>query len=164
MQAGNTLRVRTKSTVNFLAALAQNAALVENFNVGSGNTTGAGLAGYGLSAGLHTRGRVRELRILSVQNLAWAIELYASATGIAGADIDAELFLGRWEFASTDGRKDTADTFWKYWVAGLDLSYQDADLAGKLYIRLINLSVTGKLADAAGAIVVEFAIEPTQGI
>lgn len=164
MQAGNTLRVRTKSTVNFLAALVQNAALVENFDVGNGNSTGLGLAGWGLSAGKHVRGRVRELRILSVENLAWAVELYASGTGIAGTDIDLELFLGRWEFTVADGRKDTGDTFWKYWIGGLDMQYQDADSDGKLHIRLINLSAAAKSAGAAGAIVIEFAIEPTQGI
>jgi hypothetical protein len=165
VQAGNVLRVRTISTTHFTATLAQYAAIVLNLAVGDIAGAGAGgQAGYGLAAGKHMRSKFRELRILSKQNLAWAVELYASATGIEGSDIDAEKFLGRWEFQTGDGRKDTADTFWKYWIAGLDMAYQDMDLTGKLHIRLINLSATGKSADAAGAIVLEFGLEPTQGI
>lgn len=163
MQSGNVFRVRTLSTVNFLGALAQNAALVEDLAVGT-MTGVTSQGGWGLAAGLHMRSRLRELRILSKENLAWAVELWGSATGIAGSDIDAEAFLGRWEFAAADGRKDTADTFWKYWIAGLDLSYQDFDNTGKLHVRLINLSAASKSANAAGAIVLEFALEPTQGI
>lgn len=164
MQGGNVIRVRTISTVQFTAACAHGgAALVENID--PAKDLAAGGAGAGLSAGKHCRSRLHELRILSVQNLAWAIELYGSATGIAGSDIDAEKFLGRFEFAAADGKKDTADTFYKYWVPGLDLSYEDLDKSGKVHLRLVNIdAATDKIADALGAVVVELGLEPTQGI
>ena len=60
----------------------------------------------------------------------------------------------------------TADDYYKYWVPGLDLSYQDMLLSGKLYVRLVipTGAATAKLAGASGAIVLEFGMEPTQGI
>lgn len=162
MQAGSVLRVRTISTVHFLGACAQNAALTESILIA---LLANGGAGGGLAAGGHTRSRLHELRILSVENLAWAVELYGTpAFPETTPTIDNEIFLGRWEFTAADGRKDTADSFWKYWVPGLDLSYQDMALTGTLNVRLINRSVASKTANAGGAVVVEFGFEPTQGI
>lgn len=163
MQQGSVLRVRTISTTHFTGACVQNAALRESVNIGA---LAAGGAGYGLSAGGHSRCRVHDIRLLSVQNLAWAIELYGTAASFPEntPTIDTEIFLGRWEFAAADGRKDTADSFWKYWVPGLDMSYQDMSLTGLLYVRLVDLSATSKIAGASGAVVIEFGMEPTQGI
>lgn len=160
MQAGNLLRVRTVSTVQFTDALIQNAAEVENFTPES---LAAGGAGAGLSAGKHMRSILRELRILSVQNLAWEIELYGSATGIGGATIAAELFLGRWSFLAADGLRATGDTFYKYFIP-MQLYYQDMDNVGQIHVRLINRDAVAKIAGAGGAIVVELGLEPTQGI
>lgn len=162
MQAGSVLRIRTISTVHFLGACAQNAALTESILIANLPNNGAG---GGIAAGGHSRSRLHELRILSVQNLAWAVELYGTpAFPETNPTIDDEIFLGRWEFTSANGRKDTADDYWKYWVPGLDLSYQDMLVSGTLNVRLINLSVVDKIAAAPGAIVLEFGFEPTQGM
>lgn len=163
MQAGNCLRVRTLSTSQFTGGLAQGVAAIVDLDIVAA-ALAAGGDGAGVAGAKHVRTRLHELRILSKENLAWAVELWGSATGIAGTDIDACKFLGRWEFTAGMGKKDNADTFYKYWVPGLDLSYQDLDQTGKLHIRLINLSAAAKSAGTAGAIVVEFALEPTIAI
>lgn len=159
MQAGNLQRVRTLSTTHFLGAAVQNAALVENLDV----KAMLGGDGEGLAAGRHMRSRLHEIRIISAQQLAWEIELWGKAAGIGGAAIDAEFFLGKFAFASGDGTNATGDTFFHYWVPGLDLSYQDLDLTGQVHIRLINRSAVAKIAGAGGAIVVELGLEATQG-
>lgn len=163
MQQGNVLRVRTISTEHFTGAIIQNAAENEAISVGELANNGAG---WGIAAGKHMRTRVHDIRLLSVENLAWAVELYGTEASFPenNPSIDNEIFLGRWEFQAADGRKDTADDYWKYWVPGLDMSFQDMASLGKLYVRLVNLSAAAKTAGAGGAIVIEFGLEPTQGI
>lgn len=159
MQAGTLQRVRSQSTVHFLGAAAQNVALVENLDV-KALPNGDG---EGLSAGRHMRSRLHELRIISAQQLAWEVELWGKAAGIGGAAIDAEFFLGKFAFAVGDGTQAQGDTFFHYWVPGLDLSYQDLDLVGKVNVRLINRGVVAKIAGVGGAVVVELGLELTQG-
>ena len=166
MQQGNVLRVRTISGTYFTGACAAGSALTESIVVGTLPNNGGG---YGIAAGGHMRTRVHDLRVLAVQNLAFAVELYGTAASFPENNpaIDDEIFLGRWEFQAADGVKDTAaDDYYKYWVPGLDLSYQDMLLSGKLYVRLVipTGAATAKLAGASGAIVLEFGMEPTQGI
>lgn len=161
MQRGNALRIRSVSTEHFTGALAQNAAEVEHIVVADLTNNGGG---GGLAAGGHMRSWVHELRLQSVQNLAWAVELYGSLAGTVSADIDANLFLARWEFLAASADKDTGDSFYKYYAQNLGSHYQDMDLSGTLHIRLINLDAVAKIAGAAGAVVVELSMEPTQGI
>ncbi len=161
MQAGNVLRARTISTVQFTDALVTGASEVESF---APESLAAGGGGAGISAGKHMRCCLKELRILSVENLAWEIELYGSATGIGGSNIALEIFLGKWAFIATDGTRATGDTFYKYFISGLYLSYTDVDMSGKFHVRLINRSVAAKTAGAGGGIVVELGVEITQGI
>lgn len=87
-QTGNLLRVRSISTEQFTDALIQNAAEIESINP---VLLAAGGAGAGLSAGRHMRSVLKELRILSRQQLAWEVELYGSAAGIGGGGIAATL-------------------------------------------------------------------------
>lgn len=165
MQAGNVTRVRTISTEHFTGAIVQNAAETEIINPGLLSNGRLGGAGWGLAAGGRCTCRLHELRILSVENLDWAFELYASSVfpESVGVTIDTLLFLGRWEFTAAMGAKDTADTWWKYWVPGLDLSIIDAEVTSRLYMRLVNKSAASKTAGAGGAVVVELGVEPTQG-
>ena len=159
MQAGTVIRVRTVSTVNFTGAITHGgAAAVENF-----------VAPMGLAAGGHARGRIHEVRLWSVQKLAWALQLFGSAVGVGGAAIDAETFLAEWDFASDgtpgNGSQVTGDTFYYYYINGQDIAYEDSDRAGKIHLRLVNRdSSVDKIAGATGAIVVELAIEPLQGV
>lgn len=161
MQAGNLYRIRTVSTVHFLGACNQNAALSEDLIVG-GSTSDTVGDHEALAAGRHMRARLRELRIVSKENLAWEVWLFGSATK-GGAVIADEKFLGRWAFAAADGVQATGDTFFYYYVPGLDLAYQDLANLGKLYVRLVNRSAAAKSANAAGAIEIEFGFELLQG-
>lgn len=163
MQQGNVLRIRTISTEQFTGAIAQNDAEIEVINVALLANNGAG---GGMAAGGHMRGRVHDIRLLSVENLDWAVELYGTEASFPEntPTIDDQIFLGRWEFLAADARKDNDDLFWKYWIPGLDMSYQDMQLRGCLYARLINRSAASKTTGPDGAIVIEFGIEPTQGI
>jgi hypothetical protein len=160
MQLGNVYRVRTVSTLHFLGACAQNAALSEDLDVtGNGNTVGDR---EGISAGRHMRARLRELRIISKENLAWEVWLFGTSTK-GGAVLADEKFLGFATFAAADAKQATGDTFFYYYLSGRDLAYQDLASLGKLYVRLVNRSAAGKSANAAGAIEIEFVLELLQG-
>lgn len=164
MQIGNTYRVRTISTTHFLPGLATNAGKVEDVDVAAlTNTPGA--AGAGLTAGKHMRCRIHGLRISSVQNLAWELEFWGAAVAgaVGGAVIDTEFFLGKFAFLAADGTRATGDTFFHYYVPVLELCYCDIDMTGKLHLRLINRDAVAKLANAAGGVVVELEVEPSQG-
>lgn len=163
-QIGNTYRVRTISTTHFLGAAATNAALVEDVDVAA-LTNKPGAAGAGLSAGKHMRCRVHGLRISSVQNLAWELEFWgAKVAGTpGGAVIDTEYFFGKFAFLAADGTRATGDTFFHYYVPVLELCYCDIDMTGLFHLRLINRDAVAKLANAAGGIVIELEVEPTQG-
>lgn len=162
MQAGNGLRIRSISTLHFTTAIAgSGGSEIENLIPQSLAAKGAGA---GLSAGGHCRSRVHEIRLFSVENLAWSVELWGSATGIGGSAIDTLFYLGRVDFLTTDADKPTADTFYLYAARGLDLSYEDTDMTGQIHLRLVNTSVAAKTVNAAGAVVVELVMEPTQGM
>jgi hypothetical protein len=156
MQAGHLIRVRTDKDTHFLGAIAQDNGLHETLTVDP----------QGLAAGKHCRGRLKALRILSKENLAWEVWLFGNSL-FDNADADLERFLGRWTFAAGDGIRATvgggADDHYHYYIDGLDVGIEDLDRAGALYIRLVNRSVAAKSADAAGALVIEFVIEPTLG-
>lgn len=160
MQAGNVYRVRTTSAVDYIAALTH----------GGGATPDDLVLPEALAAGRHCRCRVREIRIWSNKAIKWGIQFFASASGRGGSVIDSETYLGEWSFGNTglpgDGDKATGDTFFYYYMNGLDIAYQDADKSGKLHTRLVNWdAATDKLSHAAGDnIVVEFGLELLQGI
>lgn len=161
MQAGNALRFRTTSTVHFLGAAATNVGLRENIDpVTLADTKGGG---GGLSAGGHLRSRVREIRIVSVQNLAWELELWGSSAA-ASANPDTEFFMAKYAFLAIDGTQATGDTLFHYYIPDWDVCYEDRDKLGLVHLRLVNRDVTGKLANAAGGVAIELTMEPTQGI
>lgn len=168
MQAGNVYRVRTDSAQQFTGALAQNAAAAAALDMFESTSTFKGDK-MGLGAGKHMRARLREIRIVSVQQLSWEIWLGGAAMG--GAVIGNEKMLGQWQFDATSGLQATGDSFFYYYVGGLDLAYENLDVdaagnlaqTGKMYLRLINRSVAGKLAAAAGLIEIELALELLQG-
>lgn len=163
MQAGSVYRIRTQAANQFVLALAQNAADVATLDCFESVSTFTGDK-MGVGAGKHLRSRLRELRIISKENLAWEVWLFGtSAMGLAV--IGDEKFLGRWSFVAADGINATGDTFFYYYVPGLDLAIENLDnpQTGKFYIRLVNRSAAAKSANAAGAIEIELALELLQG-
>ncbi|SRR6266487_212903 len=157
------LPVRTVSTVHFTGAIAAaGAAATAHLTVASGAVP------EGLAAGRTVRSRLKAIRIVSVQLLPWEVQLFHKATGIGGAVIDNETFIGTWAFAGSgtpgDGSQATGDTFYYYYTDGLDVPYEDLNLTGQVHLRLINRhAATAKIAGASGAIVIELGFELSTG-
>lgn len=165
MQAGNVYRLRTVAAQHFTGACNQNAALTADLDLFATDATKPLGDLMGLGAGKHLRSRIRELRILSQQNLAWEVWWFgASMATQGGAVIGTEKYLGRWTFIALDGIQATGDTFFYYYINGLDIAYQDLDLTGKMHMRLVNRSAAAKLAAGAGGnIEIEMGLELLQG-
>jgi hypothetical protein len=163
------LTFKTKSAVHFTGALAAaGAAATEHLKTIGNSSAAAGVVPEGLAAGGRVRTRLRAIRILSVQLLPWEVQLFHKATGIGGADIDAESFIGTWFFTGSgtvgDGSQATGDTYFYYYVDGLDVPYEDFDTTSQVHVRLINRhAATAKIAGAGGAVVIEFAFEIETG-
>ncbi|SRR6266508_5256391 len=162
-----TLPVKTKSTAHFTAAIAAAAADTAHLKT-KGNDTTNGVVPEGLAAGGTVRSRIRSIRMLSAQLLPWEIQFYRKATGIGGADIDAESLCGIWSFGGSgtvgDGSRATGDTFYEYYVDGLDIPYEDLNVTSQIHLRLVNRhAATGKSSGAAGAVSIELGMEPSCG-
>lgn len=168
MQAGNVYRLRTDSAQQFTGALAQNAAAAATLDMFESVSTFKGDK-MGIGAGKHMRCRLREIRIVSVQQLDW--ELWLGGAVMGGAVIGNEKVLGQWQFVAASGLQAIGDSFFYYYVGGLDLAYENLDVdasgnlaqTGKMYLRLINRNLVGKIAGAGGLIEVELALELLQG-
>jgi hypothetical protein len=162
------LPVRTKSTVHFTGAISAGAAATEHLKTVGDSSVAAGVVPEGLAAGRSVRSLLRSIRILSVQLLPWEVQLFRSATGIGGTDIDVESFIGTWAFGATgvpgDGSQATGDTFFYYYVDGMGVPYEDKDATSQIHVRLVNRhAATGKLAGASGAVTIEFGFELESG-
>lgn len=156
MQAGNVLRVRTDKDVHFTGAINAGAAATETLAPPT-------YVPEALAAGRHNRGRLKAIRILSKENLAWELMLYANSL-FATSNADTQFPLGRWTFVESDGVIVSGDTYYFYYVDGLDVAIEDLDKLGQINIRLVNRSGSAKTAGANGNMIVELAIELTQGI
>lgn len=162
MQAGNVIRVRSVSTVDFIAAMAH----------GGGAQVASLTPPMAIGAGGHCRSRLHEIRLITSKRIQFGVQLWASAAAarIGGTDIDSDGYLGEWVFGNSgqpgDGDQATGDTFFYYYINGMDQCYQDADNLGKIHIRLVNWdAAVDKLSHAGGDnVVVELALEPLQGI
>lgn len=159
-QSGRLIRVRTDKDVQFTAALAT--------GVGLQATLAAATqpAGYPTPLAARMRAILRAIKILSKENLDWEVWLFGTSS-FATTDADTEVFLGRWSFIAADGIRATigvtTDTYYHYYIDGLQVVLTDASHLGNIYIRLVNRSVASKSAGANGEIVIELVLEPTQG-
>ena len=118
------------------------------------------------------RSRIVGVRIISDENLAWEPNIFGSDAfegGAPGADLDTDSFLGRHAFAVGDGLQIAATGPYYYFVSDLDIPYRDGDHPGpsgvsaspELHVWLVNRSAGAKTAGAAGEIMVEFLLVPT---
>lgn len=140
---------KTDPTAQFTAALAQNNGIDLDLLM-SGNATPpqpTALAGVNGD----TRGNLKSLTIISVQNLAWELIAWESATHgtVAAGTVQ---FIGRWTFVASDGVQIGGAGDFYYYIDGLDEPLVDADKTAKLHFTLVNRSAVSKLANAAGAI------------
>lgn len=167
MQQGSINRVRTDKDTQFTGALAQNAIAYENV-VPSGS----------IAAGGHCRSRLHSISILSDQNLAWEVQLYATNRfDQDNSDLDTVPFLGKWSFQAGDGVQNAGAGPYIYYIDGLDIPYHCTDFddhstfvagvkrpQGQIHVALVNRSATAKNAGATGEIVIQLGFEITQGI
>ena len=142
--------LRSDKDTHFTGGLAQNASEDENIAI-------PGYSSAVLGSGA-VRFFVREIRIISDQNLIWEVQLFAKDT-FGTSDADTDSFLGAHQFAVADGVQNDGAGFFYYSAVGLDLFYHDADDTGEFHITLVNRSAGAKNAGATGEIVVELGLE-----
>jgi hypothetical protein len=108
--------------------------------------------------------RLNNIEIISDQNLAWEVWLWATSSFNNNAsDLDAVYPYGRWAFTAADGVQIAATGPFYYFISGLGVPYQDGQNLSKLNVMLVNRSATSKNAGASGEIVIKFALEPAVG-
>lgn len=161
MQRGNVYPIFSDPALHFTEALAQNAGETENLDLDAG-----------ISAGHHCRSVIRHLVIVSVQNLAWELTVFGRQT-FFGTDLIQDSFLATYRFVASDAKTYTGSPLFHYAVLNVDLPYADFDFedtslpaatrGGRLHLMLTNRTLTGKLANAAGAVRVLLQMEPTYG-
>lgn len=164
-------KVKTDDTVNWTGALVTNAEAKEDLDL---NTLAAGLSGMNGRVELILRG----ISISSVQQLAWEVDLWTSATHTT-TDPNTDAFVGCWAFGASgtpgDGAQIAATGLYRYYIDGLEIPLWDDDqtgtggsatdplrYSGKLHASLINRSVTSKIAGTSGRITVTFWVEVMQ--
>lgn len=140
-------KVKTVSTVDYLPALAQNAGANANIT----------LAGALAGVNGNSRVRLKNISIISVENLSWEIWFFTANT--FQTTIDADTFLGFWSFAASDAKRIAATGLYYYYVEDLDVPYLDTDNTGKLHMTLVNRSAASKTANAGGAITIKVTAE-----
>ena len=165
MQAGQIILVRTNPATQFTGTLAQNAAATVSLAtmLPAGTIIGDGYVDGGLGAGLTVRARLRGLTIVSMENLAWEVWLWAKDTFNTFSVLGDLMPLGRWSFAAGDGVQIAGTGPYYYYVDGNDQPYIDALRKGEINLMLVNRSITGKSAGDPGAILLQLAFEPTYG-
>lgn len=158
MQAGNIVRVTSLKATHFTDALATNAGEYEDVQLPEG-----------IAAGRHCRCRLRQIQVVSTENLDWEIWLL-SKTGGTTADADTDPLLGFWSFVAADAKRVAGAGLFHYYIDGLDVPYEDMDrgagvagTGGYLHTCLVNRSAAGKTAGAGGALTVRWGVEMTLG-
>lgn len=156
MQRGNVVKVRIPSAT---------------FNTGINHGGNSQLVDFAMpesiAAGRHCRARILEIRLWTSKLIKYGVQIYSKSGLLGGAAIDAETYLGEWQFGNTgnpgDGSKPTGFSFFYYYINGQDITYQDDDKTGKLHLALVNWD--GAVDKLAGdTVVIELAMEPLQGI
>lgn len=160
MQIGQLTLAYTDPATQLRDAAAQNVPLT--LNMGAGPALGQ--IDGSVSAGKTLRARIRQLTIISVENLIWEVsfwhnDLFTSPTLLAGT----RRYAGRYTFQVADGLR--AGTLGEYYYASpvLDIPYYDDDSSGELHLMLRTTSAAGKSAGDAGAIQIGIALENTSG-
>ena len=149
-QTGRVFFATTDKDVDFTGALAQNAAATASIAVPQMPSS--------------SQVRLNNIEIISDQNLAWEVWLWATSSFNNNAsDLDAVYPYGRWAFTAADGVQIAGTGPWYYFISGLGVPYQDGQNLSKLNVMLVNRSATSKNAGASGEIVIKFALEPALG-
>jgi len=105
-----------------------------------------GTAGLGGEA----RCYITAFRVVSSQNLAWALAVHNKANSGAGTDsvightFNNNSWIDYWSWVDTDAMP--VGTSFVYAVTGMKIPYRDDDRTGRLHLSLHNNSTTSKIA------------------
>lgn len=147
MARGIVVNVRSNKDANFTEAIAAGGEERENI-----------VAPQALAAGLDMRSRLRTIRIISLDNLAWEVWLW-SKDSFSDPDYNKNSFLGFWSFGAGDARQVGGSGVYYYYIDGLDVDYRDESFQGKIHCAIINRSVSAKTVGPN--LVLELGLEPT---
>jgi hypothetical protein len=115
---------------------------------------------------------VRGIVITSVENLAWEVWFFSSATNMGGTMPTAKFLAAQYQAIPTANAQGAplsggGDGFYRYSLNNLLIPYFDGDFmantAGsqaKLHIRLVQRAAAGKTANAGGAVQVGCYVSP----
>lgn len=165
MQSGNQFVLRSNKDVDFIGALAQNAAKYADIN---------------MPPQVGGRNVLRSIAIVSKQNLAWELVFFRIQTppDTSSANyINSYQLAGRWAFQAGDGVQIGAAGPFLYYIDGLSIPVEDWDdrlpvspqplrvfsstTPPRLHCALVNRSAAVKNGDSSGEILIDFRLEPT---
>jgi hypothetical protein len=163
MQLGRLILVRTDAATQFRGSLAQNAVATLNLAAPTGPGQTDGYLDQGLAAGGVVTARVRTITLVSIENLAWEIQLWGKDTFGTYSVLNDLVPFGLYTFQTGDGKRNAGAGPYIYYVSGLDIPYVDLDKSGELHLALVNRSAAAKTAGDAGALFVQLGMEPSLG-
>lgn len=147
-QRGQVYRVSSTDGVNFITALAQNAAEHASLPAPDGR---------------RGRGRIVGAIVISSDNLAWEFWVHRTA-GTHNPNVNLDVFCGRWSWVAGDAVRIAGAGNYYYYIDGLDIAVEDTGGSGQLHLELVNRSAAAKTAYAAGGhFRLELLVEPTLG-
>jgi len=121
-----------------------------------------------MPAALGGRSRIAGIRIISIDNLAWAPVFFGNGQFTSDTDIDLAMYLGHHIFAVGDGYQRNNTGPYYYFKSDLDIVYQDLDhpavgvsSSPKLHMGISNRSLGAKTAGINGALVIDILMVPT---
>lgn len=134
--------VTSDPAVNFLEALAQNAASAMNIL-------------YGVPPVFSRQYLIRAIEVTTKEAYGPELNFFSTAAGLT-TDPATDTFLSRWGFLSSMAERIGATGLYRYYVDGLAIPYFDGDTINSvnppsLHVILQNISATAKSADATGA-------------
>lgn len=143
--------VTSVATVNFLEALAQNAASAMNIL-------------YGVPPIFSRRYLIRAINVLTREAYGPELNMFATAAGNT-TDPATNTFISRWGFISANAERIGGTGLYNYYVDGLAIPYYDLDTVNtenppSLHVILQNLSATAKSANDTGATKVTVWLQP----
>jgi len=134
--------IRSAKATHFTTAIVQNAFEDESL---------AGLSSNKI--------RIKEMKVLSIQNLDWEFRLFQKST-FRTVDLDTDSPSGSNYFDALSGKQDAGVNQYYYDSGSIDKLYENLDGTFVLDISLINRSAVAKIAAAPGYIVVICDYEP----
>lgn len=138
------VKLRSDKDSHFTTEIAQNAKEDENLTFPVHNTRAVCV--------------IRDILILSKEQLAWTVQFYTKDT-FSTTDADTDAFAGQHIFANTDGLQVAGAGLYRYFIANLEIPYEDNDNTREVHVRLVNRSAGAKTAGTNGEMTIELGLD-----